>query len=244
MHKSKVLIDGYILYTNALCNTEMFSATHQRRPVNAKLLTEMWSCWHTDAICQSARNVILRSIQKDKLIFTRGGRRVRISRSLQIVIDNSWERFISNAVDSAFVSGCVVYYFAKHPTQKFVPMCAAEGTYNLFVTTTDCSTKLEAEPIDPESTQELFVWDGFGWNFNRHGQPGSPCASILPIINTIRSYVDTGAVPFCFVHDGFSNWTRIESGRACVKSHDCYRTKTEAKFCFAWNGGVLHVRGV
>ena len=107
--------------------------------------------------------MILRAIQRDNLIFTRGGKRVKISRSLQVVIDNGWERFLSNAVDSAFVSGCVVYFFQKHPTQKYVPVCAAPGTYNLLVTTSDCSIKMEAEPSDPESTQELFVWDGFGW---------------------------------------------------------------------------------
>ena len=89
----------------------MLSATHQKRPVNSKLLSEMWSCWNTDAINRSARNVILRAIQRDNLIFTRGGKRVKISRSLQVVIDNSWESFLSNAVDSAFVSGCVVYFF-------------------------------------------------------------------------------------------------------------------------------------
>ena len=170
----------------------MFSATHQRRPVNSRLLAEMWSVWETDAINRSARNVILRAIQRDNLIFTRGGKRVKISRSLQVVIDNSWERFLSNAVDSAFVSGCVIYYFEKHPTQKRIPVCAAPGTYNLFITTDDCSVKIEAEPVDPESTLELFVWDGFGWGWNRYGQPSSPCASILPIVETIRSYIDTG----------------------------------------------------
>lgn len=109
-----------------------------------------------------------------------------------MVIDNSWERFLSNAVDSAFVSGCVVYYFERHPTQKRIPVCAAPGTYNLFITTDDCAVKLEAEPVDPESTQELFVWDGFGWGWNRFGQPSSPCACILPIVETIRGYIDTG----------------------------------------------------
>jgi len=66
----------------------MLSATHQRRPVNSKLLAQMYSVWETDAINRSARNVILRAIQRDHLIFTRGGRRVKISRSLQVVIDN------------------------------------------------------------------------------------------------------------------------------------------------------------
>jgi len=80
----------------------------------------------------------------------------------------------------------------QHPTQKYVPVCAAPGSYNLFVTTNNCSSKLEAEPVDPESTVELFVWDGFGWGWNQHGQPSSPVASILPIVETIRSYVDTG----------------------------------------------------
>ena len=35
-----------------------------------------------------------------------------------------------------------------------------ESAANLFITKTDCSVKLEAEPVDPESTQELFVWEG------------------------------------------------------------------------------------
>ena len=73
-----------------------------------------------------------------------------------------------------------------------MPVCAAPGTYNLFITTTDCSVKMEAEPVDPESTVELFVLEGFGWGWNRYGQPSSPAASILPIVETIRSYVDTG----------------------------------------------------
>lgn len=172
----------------------MLSATHQKRPVNSKLLSEMWSCWNTDAINRSARNVILRAIQRDNLIFTRGGKRVKISRSLQVVIDNSWESFLSSAVDSAFVSGCVVYFFQRHPTQKYIPVAATPGSYNLFITKTDCSVKLEAEPVDPESTQELFVWDGFGWGWDQFGQPSSPCASILPIVQTIRSYIDTGTL--------------------------------------------------
>jgi hypothetical protein len=119
---------------------------------------------------------------------------VKISRNLQIVIDNSWERFIGMALDTAFVAGVVVYYLDKHPTQPAIPVACDPDTYRLFITTEGCNNKLHAEPVDPLFKKELYIWDGFGYPWSRTGQPSTPVASVLPIVETIRSYIDTGKV--------------------------------------------------
>ena len=170
----------------------MFGTDGHPQQVNPLLLRQLWHVYNTDPIIRAGRSVIINHLSRDTLRFTRGGRPVKISRSMTMVLETAWQRFIEDALDCAFVFGVVPWYTIKHPVQIAVPVCPSPGTYVMEVCNAGLRTETTARPNMPDEKQKINVFNGFGWNITQEGLPTSPIITMLPIINVQREMIDIG----------------------------------------------------
>ena len=170
----------------------MFGDAGTGKSVNQKLISRLWFTYRTDSITCAARGTILSQLSRDSLSFTRGNTKVKLSRAFQLVLQTSWKRFIEAAFDQALTTGVVVWYIEKHATHTGIPVAADPSTFNLEIHRDGCKMRTTAVPTDPGTKVKLNVWSGFGWDFTAEGCPTSPMISILPLVETMRSMIDTG----------------------------------------------------
>ena len=167
----------------------MFGATPQSERVDPALMQHFFFLYNTDPIMRAARSVILQHLSRDKMRFTRGDKPVKISRTLQLVIDTHWQRFIEDAVDAALVTGVVTWYVKKHDTQPGIPVVASQGTYTLDLSVDELHVDVRANPSMPDVKTKLHVYNGFGWSPTAGGMLTSPIMTVAPLIRVQRQLV-------------------------------------------------------